>query len=349
MLDNALSISRYKFDAISRKIMRYAIGMVVLFGIAFSYNWPLSFIIIIFGNMFLLGSKPTFKFAFDFVYKFTIGALVGIFLGYFLLEYDLIYIPLIGLIMLYLYYADASIISPMLKIALIIMVLVVPLFSIQSPAIGAHIGYLIVAGAIISLLLTFVLFALIPDKELSIQEKQNTHPAPAQNPTEMERFSVAIRTLIVVYPLIIIMFYFKLQSDAVVLIYVGMYSTVPGFTKNLAIGKNMIVSCFAGGIIAFVIYELLVITPLFTFFLLLIFGVALWAGNELLTAGKYAIKVKSGFSAMVIILSGAISSDEADAGGKLITRIFQITFVIVYMVIAFRLIEKLFPNKIKNT
>lgn len=346
MLGSKTYISTYKFDAISKKTIRYAIGIAIAAGIAFGYNYPLSFFLIIMANSFLQGPKPTLRFAFDFTLKFSVGVVFGVLLSNFFLEYEIPFLFLIGIIMLQLYYTNA--ISPFLKIVLIIMTLVIPLVSLQSVSLGSLVGLMIVVSIIIAFLITFLLHAILPDTEIP---SVNSHPkaqnrAPVQS--KKERFNIALKTFIVVYPLIVLFYYFNLVGSVVILIYVGMYANVPGISKNKAIQKDLLIGCSSGGIVAYLMYEILVITPVFIFFLLLIFGLTLWAGNETFTGGKHAATIKSGFSTVAIILGGAISSNEMDAGGKVLIRVLQITAVIIYIVIAFNIIEKLAPTKNKK-
>ena len=45
----------FRSDPISRKTLRYAIGIVMAIGVAFGFNWPLSFLAIVLAHTFLLG------------------------------------------------------------------------------------------------------------------------------------------------------------------------------------------------------------------------------------------------------------------------------------------------------
>ena len=78
---------------------------------------------------------------------------------------------------------------------------------------------------------------------------------------------------------------------------------------------------------------------------MLFFGLSLWIGHEILTGGRFSELFKAGFSTLIIIFSSAVGSDEVDAGGKILSRVLQISIVVIYMVFAFGLIEKLFPGK----
>lgn len=348
MSGNSISLSLFRFDAISRKTIRYAMGVGIAVAVAFGFNWPLSFLAIVLANSFLMGSKPSFKVGFGFVLIITIAVFTGILLSNLLLAYKFIYLMVIGVVLLYLYYADQSTLSPILKLFLIIFTLVIPLISLQSVAMGTVVGVAFIFGGIVSLFITWFLFFLLPDLEVENPvTKAESKPKPPAL-TVNERIITAIKSLAVVYPLIVLYYFFDWQNSALILIYVGMYSTFPGFAKDFSKGKGLLASCITGGVIAFLIYEIVVIVPVLSFFVMLFFGLSLWIGNEILTGGKYGGLLKAGFSTIVVILGSAVGSDEVDAGGEIFSRVIQISIVVIYMVLAFGLIEKLFPPKSEN-
>jgi hypothetical protein len=349
MSGNMTSLLLYKSDPISRKTMRYAIGMVIMFAIVFTYNWPASFLIIIFGHGFLLSPKPTLKFAFDFVSKFVLSYLFSVLISYLFLDYYVLYILIIGLIMLHIYYADSSVLHPILKVAMCIMNMLVPLMSLKSLELGATLGMLIVIGTTGAVFLPMILHALIPDLEPPPSADQAPAAAPAPQPSKRERFYLALKALAVLYPLILAFFFFNMQSDVLILVYISLFAAVPGFAKDLSIGKVMIKTTFYGGLIAFLMYEILVLVPLFSFFMLMIFGLALFAGHQLLTEGKYALTIKKGFSAVMFIFGGAANSGDIDVEGKIWLRVIQMTILVLYLILAFNLLEKWFPQTDKKT
>ncbi len=352
MSGSVASISLFRSDPISRKTLRYAIGMVAMFAVVFTINWPAAFLVILIGNGFLLGSKPTLKFAFDYVYKFTLAWLIAVVISHFFLDYYLLYILIIGLIMLHIYYADASVLSPVLKVAMCIMNMLVPLMSLKSLTMGATVGSLLVVGSIGALLITFIVFALIPDIEPPASQAKSppaAPPAPAPKPSKQERFNLALRSLAVLFPLLILFFFSNFQGDALILVYISLFAAMPGFANDLSIGKMMIRTTLIGGLVAFFMYEILVIIPLFSFFMLMVFGLALFAGHQLFTSGKFALTIKKGFSAIIFIFGGAANSNEVDVGGKVGNRVLQMTILVIYLVVAFKVLEKLFPQTKKST
>jgi len=324
-------------------------GMVVMFAVVFTYNWPAAFLVILIGNGFLLGQKPTLKFAFSYVYKMTLAWLIAVLISYLLLDYYLIYLLIIGLIMLHIYYADSSVLDPVLKVFMCIMNMLVPLMSLKSPVFGATVGSLLLIGSIGALLLSMILFALIPDLETPVsQAKAPPSPLPPK-PSKRERFGLAIRSLTVLFPLILLFFFFNMQSDAVILVYISLFAAMPGFAKDLSIGKMMVRTTLIGGFVAFFMYEILVLIPMFFFFMLMVFGLALFAGYQIFSSGKHALTIKKGFSAIIFIFGGAANSVDMDVEGKVWTRTAQMTFLVIYLVVAFKLLEKFFPQTKKST
>lgn len=330
---------------LKRKIIRYALGIVLVIAIAFGVNWPASFLAVVLANSFLLGHRPSFKQGLDFLIKVAIAVAVALFLSNYLLQYRELYIVLIGLILFYLFYAKDSLISPLLKTWFLLASLIIPIMSLKSIMIGEIVAWSIIIGTVVSLLVVWSVFALFPDKEDSYPPTKKSPLPDLNSPSDYDRFIAALKRTLVVYPVIITFFMFDFQSDVLILIYIGLYSSFPGFAKDFSVGKLLLIGCITGGIISFLIYELLVLVPMFFFLLLLFFGVALLIGNEILGGGKYAAQIKAGFSTIVIILGSAVGTNEVDAGGKMLLRVIQIIIVVIYLVIAFGIIEKMFPAK----
>jgi hypothetical protein len=139
-----------------------------------------------------------------------------------------------------------------------------------------------------------------------------------------------------------------LQGDILILVFISLFAAMPGFAKDLTIGKVMIKTTLYGGFIAFCMYEILVLVPMFSFFMLMVFGLALFAGHQLLIGGKFALTIKKGFSAIMFIFGGAANSGDIDVEGKIWKRVLQMTILVIYLVIAFKLLENLFPQTKKN-
>lgn len=107
---------------------------------------------------------------------------------------------------------------------------------------------------------------------------------------------------------------------------------------NVKVGTVMIVANILGGLFAILAYNLLVIAPMFLFMILITLSTGLFFGSRLFSTNKFAAVFGSGFSTFLLIL-GSVTSSEDAAGDKVWTRVIQISIAVIYVVIAFRLLN----------
>lgn len=143
-----------------------------------------------------------------------------------------------------------------------------------------------------------------------------------------------------VYPLAEAILLFSLVDLAVVLVMAALLALEPTFGKHLAAGRKLILTNLAGGLVAVVIYNLLVWVPSFTFFLLLLFLTGLWVGSWIFSDHPFGKLLGGGITTLFLILGPVVTGD-AEAGSKLYLRVAMIMGAVVYVVLAFGLIERL--------
>lgn len=331
-----------------RKIIRYAFGIFLCSAIAFGIGWPVSYLSIVLVNVFLLGKEISFKAGINFLMQVIIAVVFSLLITTYLLSYQLIFSLLIGLILLLIFYLKDSQVSPILKTWLLISVLLIPFVSLIDPSVGQVTGLALIVGTVVAIGVTWIAQGLFPDIKIETHDEHQQAVTTPDAKTPYDRYVAAIKRTAVVYPVVLLFYYFDLQSGALILIYIGMYSSFPGFAKDLSVGKLLLLGCIIGGIIALLLYEIVALVPIYTFLLLLMFGFALWAGDEILLGRKYASQIKAGFSTIIIIFGSAVGSDDVDAGGEVFIRFIQVSSVVVYLVVAFGLLEKFFPEKVST-
>lgn len=263
----------------TREILRYAFGTAIVVGVSYSAAWPVAFLTPVFALMFL-GSPapcPTFKQGFGFVLVIAIASFAGVILTKALLPYPLVYVPLIGLILLHIFYATPKQIPPFLKVFLLLALSAIPFLGLQSLDLAMiFAGSLVFNGAATVVLVWFV-YGFIPDPFTIKPTVSTPKPPPPEVPKSI-RFQNALISTIVVFPVLLMFYFFEWTSALTSLIFVMILAMQPGFAKNFKAGKLMILANIGGGIAAIIGYELLVITPLFPFLLLLVvfFGLSLF-------------------------------------------------------------------------
>jgi hypothetical protein len=330
---------------LKRKIIRYVFGIVLASAIAFGVGWPASYLTIVLTHMFMLGPRPPFKKGFQFVFAVALASIAALTLSYLFLPNPIIFSLLIGIILLQLFYVSEKTISPVMRIWLIICSLVIPLMSLQTTVVGEIVGWALITGVVMALIIVWFAFAIFPDKPaLPVQQLKETGKATKTLSSD-ERLATAIKRTAVVYPVVLLFFFFEYQQSALILIYIALYSSFPGFSKGFSAGKVLLASCISGGLVAYLLYEIVAFVPEFSFLLILIFAFSLIAGSQILGKGKYAKQMQAAFSTIIIVFGSAITSDDVDAGGQMLTRVIQVSIVVIYLVLAFGIIEKLFPAK----
>lgn len=344
MFDKIASITLFKSDPTSRRTLRFAIGMVVMFAIVFLINWPLSFLFIVFGSTFLLGTKPSWKFAFSFISKFAYASIAAIIICYLFIDFPLLYLLVMGLLLLHLFYAQESTIDHLLKTAISITFVVIPLVWLKEPMLGLVVGFYLVLGVSLSVITAIILFELMPDLNVANEDSASAHGHTSEPSTKKDRFRKALKSLMVIFPIIVLFYFFNLQAHLLIIVFVIILADNPDFANDLSVANNKVKTTFIGGFVAVCMYELLVIVPNFTFFMLMVFGLALYAGYQMITGGKYATNIGGGLSATIIIFVGVGDSIEGDAEAKAWLRVIQMTVLVIYVILNFKLFEKLFPQ-----
>ena len=321
------------------RILRLAVGTTIAMAMAQSIAWPMAFITPVFTAMFLASPTPcpTRPAVVFLAISMLATSATGLFLTLFLLPYLLAYV--VGLILIYLliFYWAFSGANPFLIVMILVGVTAIPVLGQLTPnlALGFSIGFSISALAAIALVL--LAHGLVPDQPAP----PTTGTAAAQKalPSEEQRLEMAFMSTLVVAPAALFFLHFQLASELVTLIFIVTMSFQPNVKAGLAASKKNLTGAFAGGLIATVWYELLVMVPSFTFLILLTFAFMLWVGAGIYSGRSNAAVYAASLSTVLIVLGGAVGSEEAEAATKFYIRVLQIFVAGLYVVGVFSLLE----------
>jgi len=330
-------------DPRSIRILRYAVGSTLAMAVAMGFEWQLSFLTPVLSLSFLASpaGRPGFKAGIGFVGMVAVACLVGLFVSGALLSYPLVYVPFAGLMLFHLFYAQWNGKSPLLIVWLMLAILLIPFISIQSPGLAELVAKGLVMGAAATMIIVWLAFTLFPDPPAPpVQAAKASKPElPAA-----EKFRNAALSTLVVFPVVVAFYVFQWTGAILVMIMIALLSMQPAFAKDFKAGKALILGNVIGGAAAIVVYELLVLTPLYSFLIVLtllaglLFGVRLFSDRP--TAALYGMA----FSTLLLII-GSTTSSTGEAGAKVYTRILQIMMAVVYVVVAFGLLERLWPRR----
>lgn len=341
MLDNSVFATK-KYDwSISKPILRYVFGTCFIVAITALLNYELYYLTSILSLSFISpGAKPMkFKQGFGFISSLIILTGFAFMFSVYFNVYPLIFMPLLCLGVLWIYYTDKF---PMvIKLFAILSIILIPLMSLEGSVVASYIAIGLVFNVLMAVILTQFMFWVIPWSEAD--EKFVKTQAAGQVQTEMERFTYALNILLILLPLLLLFFIFKLSGGMLVLMFVAILSMSPAMS-NPKVGLVMIIANVLGGLFAILAYKLLVIVPLLLFMILLILFVGFIFANNLFSDKKIAPIFGTGFSTFLLIL-GSVTSSEAEAGSAVWTRVIQISMAVIYVVIAFGILHHIQKNK----
>ena len=329
------SIGRWQLDMRSLRVLRYALGSTIAMAVALGVNWQLSFLTPVLALSFFASPtpRPTLKQGVSFVAVIAVACLAGLKLGQYLLSYPLVYIPFTGLVLFRIFYMMASGRSPLLTMWLLIALLVIPLITITSPAIAHMVAAGILTGAAATVGVVWLAYGVLPDPP-------GTHDvnAPvgerAELPPAMERFKTAAISILVVLPVLVLFYAFKLQSSLLILIFVALLTSQPGFATSFKAGTALIIGNVIGGAASIVMYELLAMMPQFYFLVMTTFLAGLIFGARVFSDNPKAKLYGMAFSTLLLVIGSTTASGSDEAGSAVYTRVAQITIAVVWVVMA---------------
>ncbi len=329
----------------ARRVVRFAIGITLSTVLAYLIGFELPFLVPILVAM-LLGSpaaRPSFRAGVAFVAPIAVAVFLGVLLTRYVLQYRLIFLLIEFLVLWWIFYGLAGGAAPLRMVWLLIAALLIPLMGTASIGLSVGIALGLVEGAIIALISTWLSFGLLPDAPADQQPVTGGLDAKAakQVPPPEARAAFARRSLIVIFPVLVLFFVNGWIDKAVILLFAALLSLLPSFAAGWKVGKDMILGNLIGGVAAIVFYQLLLIRPSFTTFALLTFVSALLFAEIMFSDRPRAPLFKTAFNALLLLVGMSVAITGADASSKFYTRIAQIMLAVTYVAAAFGWLEYL--------
>jgi hypothetical protein len=346
-VSNQSSLAVLEVDRDYMPAFRYAFGITLIMGYATAFGGDLSYIVPYLSLNFLApGAKmPSLSKGAGFVIIVAVTSIAGFAFTSFFYNYTWVYIPLLGLILFYMFYTTR--LSFVTKLFMLIALLAFPVPSSGlDPVTWAYaITNTLVAGSVFSILVVWFVYLLFPDKPV-VETKGKTSAAPSKQVLDSrERFNNALSVFIITFPVVLLFIFFQWDNALLVLIYIVVLSTMQKASHTA--GKAIIIGNLIGGLATIIFYELIIIAPNYLFFLLLLLGTALLFAGKIFSGKPEAPLYKTGFSALVLIIGGVSTGTDA-AGSEISERIVQVMIAVLYVVVALIVSEAFKSVKRKN-
>jgi len=154
----------------------------------------------------------------------------------------------------------------------------------------------------------------------------------------------ALKSSIVVLPIVIVFIANNWISQILVMVFAAIFTLSPNLDKGKAAGINSIKSTLIGGGIAFFIYRALVAVPEYYFLVLLMFLTSLGIGAAINSAKPIAKYLPSAMVAMIILVNSSLA-EGSDFSENFVLRILFISMAAIYVVIALKVLDVFWPIK----
>ena len=305
-------------------------------------NWPLSFMSAIFAMLLL--SMPIPKFTMKMGLKFLLALIIPAYSGMLLLPF-LTYTRASGLLLVVLalfgsFYFSARGGSPVLGLLMTISItLVVTIGSVNADAMLMVVNA-IALGAFVGIAFNTAIFALMPDVQLPAAVPPPKPPTPAAKPSGAQARSNAMRSMLVVLPIVIVLLFSSSSVAYVpVMIKVASMGQQANAQVTRAMGWQQLESTFWGGLGAVIVWYIMGIWPSLLIFSLLIALACLIYGARIFQGAGMHPKADMwsyALMTMVVVITPSVmdSAVGGDASSSFYSRLLIFAFIAVYGTLA---------------
>ena len=310
--------------------LRFIIGLVVSIIIAFGFNWPFAFIMPVFVAKFLASNKPppSIKVLATIFIIISAAVFIGGLITKILLPYPVVFLLMMTLAIFWISYWNKSGGNELAVTMLLICSMVIPMLGLIDPKVAEIFTFGFLTSCFYALAVTLVMNSLMPNKEVvevdDITDVSQSEPKPV-------RVKFALLSTLMIIPVMIFFFYFSLSGSVLILVFVAIMAQNIDLVAGVKGSKALLIGNSLGGLVAILIYALLVLVPTFSFLILLMaLTVALFA--KLIFSKHPLAPLFAMALGTVIILVSSATLGNADADEKFYTRILQIAAACFYII-----------------
>lgn len=329
-------------DQSSIRVFRFAIGVSIAVAIAYSFDWPLSFLMPVFTSLLLAMPlpMPSLKVGLRNMAYTILAFAIGLVFSIFFLQYPLAYLLMLGLLLFHLYYYLNRGGSFWLTLMSIIAVLLLPMLANSNAglAIGFSLGF--VLSGCLTVIMVWVSYLLVPDPQFT----QFPQSRGFQKVYSHAAAQSALKSTLVIFPMASVFIIFNLMDYILVMIFSAIFVLKPELSAGKEAGTNSLISTLLGGLCAMVFYWLIVAVPEYYFYIILMFLTTLFFGGNIFSGQPKSKYYASAFMALLILVNGSMAED-ANFSELLTQRVILIVLATAYIIAALKILDSYWPDK----
>lgn len=322
------------------RILRLSLGVTLAMSLAFAINWPLALLTPIFTTVFLSQPipGPSLQSGLKNMLQTLIAFALGVIFTLFIYQYPMVYVLLLAPALFYIYYNLNRGASFWFSLMLLLALLIMPMLTSMHAglAIGFSLGF--VWSGWYAVFILYLAHFLVPDPQRQVlpqAKKMNREYSPMAA-------ELALKSTIVVLPVVITFIIFELSNLMVVMIFIAIFTLSPQLSKGKEAAQNSVISTLIGGTVALVYYFLLVAVPELHFFIVLAVLTTLLFALMIFSANPNAKYFSSALVAVILLLYTSLAEGK-DFIENFIVRVTFISLAGLYVVLALKTLERYWP------
>ncbi|MBW8192749.1 DUF2955 domain-containing protein [Neiella marina] len=319
---------------LKQRVYRLTFGMVVACYAAFTLDFPLSNLILVLAAKFLtVPAAPSLKGLLVLVISLIIMPLLfSAFVMLFGFEPQIMVIML-SLILMWFYYLGTEQKFVLLATFGIVFLVLISFFGVLNGVAVTALTENLIKATFIALLIYIIAHTFFPEKRQDFQ-------LPASPYSEFARALIAIKSVIVLLPLLLFYLYFLPSHALLVLIFSAMFLMQVSTKESLKALKLYFIVNIVSAIFAIATYELFVMIPSLIYLMLFMATVGIYFGREIFIGSKLGKVYAGAIAGYLVLFSGLALSNDNSIDTKSWDRLIQILFACSYIVIVAHSLER---------
>lgn len=317
------------FKGRDRRALRLTLGVGLAVALSASIAWSLAFVAPVFAAKFLVErAEPTWGTARELLFGVLVTVAIAFAVSFGPIHYPLVFLPLLALVMLWAYFLFSDPRWNFFASMLIIAALLLPYLGLLHPGIALELGIGLAFSGVVAVLVFTLMHLLIPE------EKAQSNPsADAEElPDGDTRTDEAVRALVIAFPVVCFFFLAQITDALLTMIFIAVLSLQASGAKSVKVSLFLLVTNGVGGVVAVLIYQLLVVMPYLGFYVALAMLVTIVLASYLYADPDKAPLYAGILSTVLVLVGSTASSMDKEVVSNFYLRLLQIAMVGAYMV-----------------
>jgi hypothetical protein len=318
---------------------RLGVGVTIIFLIAMAFDWTLGYLAPIFAPGLLQArTVPSPGAAANLMVATTLIALASYFAGGIARIYPVFFVLLLllTLALIFLYSLRGG--AAMVVLVGLCGLMLVPMTAKVSQDIAWDVAASFVWNIGLCVLVTYAMFAIFPTLPTEPEPKQKVLPPSDEVSIRAFQLTIITGSYAIAY------FAFD-WTNVHTPLYIAVFVQQLSLSRGLKVTAAILLANLAGGVLAALLYELVVMAPNFLFMAMLSLAVILALARVMTADTPMAPLAGAALSVLLILYGGAMTSlgQDSDAEFKFIDRLGEIGMAAIYAVVALAVLEAFRP------